>query len=68
MDELDGLLAEMAEQEARDARKASEAKLMWHVIAAIHDRLVESGECAIRAPSNMADVISEIVNRVEGRA
>jgi hypothetical protein len=68
MDELEGLLAEVAEQEARDARKASEAKLMWHIIAAIHDHLVDNGRCEIASPSNMADVIAEIVNRVEERA
>jgi len=68
MDELESLLAEVAEQEARDARKASEAKLMWHIIAAIHDHIASNGECVIRADSATSDVIAEIVNRVEGRA
>jgi 3-hydroxyisobutyrate dehydrogenase-like beta-hydroxyacid dehydrogenase len=68
MDELEQLLAEMAEQEARDARKASEAKLMWHVISAIHNAVVDEGGCVIRAGGATADVIAEIVNRVEERA
>ena len=66
--ELDHILGEFTEQQERDARKELEAKLMWHVIAALHDHLVDHGRCEIASPSNMADVICEIVNRVEGRA
>ena len=67
MDELNELLAEVKAAEARDARIASEAKLMWLVIGALHNAIVDDGRCVIEADGATADVLREIVNRVEGR-
>lgn len=67
MDELNELLAEWEEAEARAARIASEAKLMWLVIGALYNGIVDDGRCVIEADGATADVLREIVNRVEGR-
>ena len=66
MDELDGLIAEVKAAEDRDARIASEAKLMWLVIGALHNGIVDNGRCVIEADGATADVLREIVSRVEG--
>ena len=68
MDELNELLAEVEALKAREARIASEANLMWLVIGALHNAIVDDGRCVIEADGATADVLREIVNRVEGQA
>ena len=68
MDDLEQLLAEVEALKAREARIASEAGLMWLVIGALYNGIVDDGRCVIEADGATADVIAEIVNRVEGRA
>jgi len=53
-------------QRARNARKKDDADLMWLVISAIHNKLMDDGHCAISKGSPTADVIAEIVAKVEG--
>lgn len=67
MDDLEQLLAEVEALKAREARIASEAGLMWLVIGALHNAIVDDGRCVIEADGATADVLREIVNRVEGR-
>lgn len=67
MDDLEQLLAEWEEAEARAARIASEAKLMWLVLGAIYNMIRDDDVVRIVAGSETDKVISEIVNRVEGR-
>lgn len=68
MDDLEQLLAEVEALKAREARIASEAKLMWLVLGAIYNMIRDDDVVRIVAGSETDKVISEIVNRVEGRA
>lgn len=62
------LMDEWRDTQVRDARIVSEAKLMWLVIGAIHNVIADDGRCVIEADGATADVLREIVGRVERQA
>ncbi len=66
MEELESLLAEWSADQERDARKADQAKLMWHVISAIYNAVRDDDVVKIVAGSETDKVLCEIVNYVEG--
>lgn len=52
----------------REARKVEQAGLMYLLIGALHNKLQDDGYCGFEKGSATADVIAEIVAKVEGWA
>lgn len=79
MDDLEELIAEidaemkakraaLSETQAREARIADKANLMWLVVGALYNAVRDNDGARIVAGSPTDQVICEIVNYVEGRA